>query len=523
MEDQEVLRLKAQKLRLMEEQLRKKEGLPHLYGLKKYPWQVKYKKNKKNPRRFICAANQIGKSTIQIEDRIDVATRPDLWPKLWPTVFKYNPHSKPFSWYLYPNQDTVMTEFTEKWEPYYLPRGEYKDHPVYGWKKVITNKVLKHIEFNSGWKIYFKTYNQNVQDLQSSSPFAIDCDEELPEHLWDEITARLFATDGYFSMVFTATLGQQIWYDTIMEKGTDRERFKDAFKLQVSMYDCLKYSDGSETPWTKERIALKEASCKNDAEVRRRIYGEFAVDTGLKYTGFDRKRNYKPFPRTASGGKFKGVPKGWNVYSAIDIGSGGDNNHPAAYIFLMVNPEFTKIRALKMRRLDGIETTVPDIWEFYKRSRGKIQPVYQAYDWAAKDFGTMVSRMGEPFEKAKKDHDLGELALNAALKTGTFVIYYDEEDNEDESFKLVRELETSLVGENKRTAKDDLIDACRYAIMGIPIDWEALLMSGELKADKKIKEEKHPANRRGIWESEHDRKEDQNQIESELEEWADLY
>ena len=174
-----------------------------------------------------------------------------------------------------------------------------------------------------------------------------------------------------------------------------------------------------------------------------------------------------------------------------------------------------------MRRLDKIETTVPDIWEFYKRSRGKISPVYQAYDWASKDFGTMVGRMGEPFEKAKKDHDLGELALNAALKTGTFVIYYDEEDDEDESFKLVRELETSLVGENKRTAKDDLIDACRYAIMGIPIDWESLLASGEVKSKKQV-ESKQPKNRRGIWESERDRKENEDEIDSEIEEWSDL-
>lgn len=519
MNENQTLRLKAEKLRLMEEQLKMKEGLPHLYGLKNYPWQAEYKRNKTNPRRFICAANQIGKSSCQIEDRVDVATRPELWPKLWPNVFKYNPYAQPFSWYLYPNQDTVMTEFTEKWIPNILPRGEYVNHPIYGWRKVVTNKVLKSIVFNSGWTIYFKTYNQNVSDLQSSSPFAIDCDEELPEHLWDEITARLFATDGYFSMAFTATLGQQLWYDTIMERGTDREKFRDAFKVQVSMYDCLKYEDGTETPWSIERIKHKEASCKNDAEVRRRIYGEFSVDTGLKYTGFDRKRNYKPFPVDSNGKMFKGVPKGWLVYSAVDIGSGGSDNHPAAYVFLMVNPEYTKIRAFKMRRLDGIETTVPDIYEYYKRDRGHMNMASQSYDWASKDFGTMMQRLGEPFNKAKKDHDLGEMALNAALSTGTLVIYYDPDDQDDQSHKLVRELESSLIGENKRKAADDLIDACRYAITSIPIDWEALLAKGNV--EPVVEEKKN--DRRSFWENDKDEKEDEDSYENELSEWGELY
>lgn len=523
MENQEALRLKLEKVRLMEEKLAMQNGLPHRYALKDYTWQKEYKEAKFIKKRLICAANQIGKSTAQICDRIEIATDPDLWPQLWPAQFEVNHRTKPYSWYLYPNQDTVMTEFREKWEPYYLPRGEYKEHEIYGWREVIVNKVLKYIEFNSGYKIYFKTYNQNVQDLQSGTVFAIDCDEELPEHLLPELQARLFATDGYFSMAFTATLGQDFWYRVIERKGEQDEQWKDAWKRQISMYDCLKYHDGSPAPWTRERIENAVRNCKSKAEVERRIRGRFVKDEGLKYTGFERERNLRPFPR--SGGKyFKGVPKGWSVYSAVDVGSGGTDNHPAAYSFLMVNPQLTKIRWFKGRRLDGIETTAEDIYKHYVRdSRGLPTPNVECYDWASKDFGTISQRAGRPFKKAEKSHELGEMALNTALKSGMFQIYYDPDDGEDEALKLVREFETLAVNTNKRHAKDDFIDSVRYAICEIPIDWETVL-NGSEKAKKKEKknfEEARPNDY--MWSSHKDEEEDWQSVEDEIGEWSELY
>jgi len=515
-----LLELKLEKVKLMEERIRLKEGLPFKYGFKKYGWQKSYCDSKKSRHRLICAANQIGKSTIQICDRIDVATSPDLWPKLWPRQFKYGTAVKPFSWYLYPNQDTVMSEFVEKWVPYYLPRGEFKDHPVFGWKEQITNKVLKHITFNSGWRIYFKTYGQNVQDLQSGTVWAIDCDEELPEDLLSELEARLFATDGYFSMAFTATLGQEIWRKAIEGEGDD-EIYPDAWKKQISMFDCLQYSDGADTPWTKDRIEQIIRGCKSANEVKRRVYGKFVVDSGLKYPGFTRELNYVERPKSKEGKVFTGPPKGWSVYSAVDVGSGGKHNHPAAYIFLAANPKLTKIRAFKGRRLDGIETTAGDILKFYTNDKGVIQTTIQAYDSAAKDFGTIANRMGLGFTKAKKDHAIGELALNTAFKSGILKIYKDDE----EMIKLVRELETLLVTTAKNKSKDDFIDALRYALMEIPIDWEEVLENGEIKIDKKVNlPDKN--DRRAMyeyWDSEEFRKENEDEIENEFEFWGDLY
>ena len=119
-------------------------------------------------------------------------------------------------------------------------------------------------------------------------------------------------------MVFTATLGQDYWRDVIEGKGSE-EKEKKAFKIQVSMYDCLEYEDGSETPWTTERIDRVRSICRNNAEMERRIYGKFVVDTGLVYPAFDRTKHfvksniYNP----------KILPNGWFVNGCLDIRKGG--------------------------------------------------------------------------------------------------------------------------------------------------------------------------------------------------------
>jgi len=129
-------------------------------------------------------------------------------------------------------------------------------------------------------------------------------------------------------------------------------------------------------------------------------------------------------------------------------------------------------------------------------------------------------RMGFGFNKAKKDHAIGELALNTAFKSGMLKIYKDEE-----SLKLVRELETLLLSTPKNKSKDDFIDALRYAIMEIPIDWDKVLEGGEIEI-KKESNLPDPKDRRAMydyWDSEEYRKESEDEIENELSFWGNLY
>jgi len=501
----------------MEQKLKMKDCLPHRYGFKRYQWQKDYEEAKFYKKRFLCAANQIGKSTIQICDRIEIAVSPDLWPELWPSQFQFNPNVKPYSWYLYPNQDTVMTEFREKWEPFYLPRGEYKDHPIYGWKEHVHNRVLKYVKFNSGYTIYFKTYNQNATDLQSGTVFAVDLDEEVRENLLPELEARLFATEGHMSMAFTATLGQEFWRKVIEERGLE-EIWAHAWKRQISMYDCVKYWDGSVSPWNEARIGRVEQACKSKAEILRRVYGRFVVDSGLKYSAFERKRNYSRFPMNGEGTYFKGCQRGWSVYTAVDIGSGGEHNHPAAMMVLTLSPCLTKIRMIRCRRMDKIETTAGDIFLEYKKLRGKLNVICQSYDWASKDYGIIVERAGESWTKAEKSHEAGENVLNTAFKTGMLKILYDPTDPDDEAIKLVRELETLTNTIDKRKAADDLIDTLRYCLMSMPVNWDAAL-NGEPEKLRKSKLRPNDYIKKSTMFDD----EEEQRIEDEIGEWADLY
>jgi hypothetical protein len=159
---------KIERIELLERKIELQEGLPHIHGWKFYPWAREYFEAR-NKETFLCAANQISKSSTQIRKMIHWATATDLWPELWP-------YSTPRQfWYLYPTRDVCHIEVTKKWVPEFLPRGKYKEDPVYGWRAEYSNKRIWALHFNSGVSIYFKTYAQDVKDLQSGTCWMMAC------------------------------------------------------------------------------------------------------------------------------------------------------------------------------------------------------------------------------------------------------------------------------------------------------------------------------------------------------------
>jgi hypothetical protein len=321
------------------------------------------------------------------------------------------------------------------------------------------------------------------------------CDEELPEYLYDELNMRLTAVDGYFHMVFTATLGQEMWRLTMEERGKF-EKFKEALKINVTLYECQKYMDGSASPWTMARIREREQSCSTEAERLKRIMGRFVKDTDLKYAGFERVRNVLDDHK---------LPPNWLIYTGVDIGSGGTTSHPAAISFVAVDPHFTKGRVFKCWRGDGQVTTVSDLLGKYVELKGKIKPVAQYYDWASKDFGLISDRWGEPFMPADKSRESGEKILNVLFKTGMLKIYKTED-------KTI-----------KNNAKDDLVDSLRYAITRIP--WDFSNIHTPKSFIKKDPASGMDARDRLYYKQKEERTKGIEHIidTSEFEEWNDLY
>lgn len=497
----EQFELKKKKLSLLQAKKRLKEELPHKYGFTMYQWQVDYQNARYNKNRFMTAANQVGKSTVQIAECIEMATNISLWSSMWrrpPRVF----------FYFYPNSQTLMREFESKWVPDLLPRGSLKNHPVYGWKVEKNNGVVSALKFNSGVTVYFLSYSMSVMNLQASTVDAIFADEELPENYWDELNFRRKATNGYFSMVFTATLGQQLWYETMERQGESDERFPTAWKKQVSLYDCKFYSDGTPSHVDDEYIQSAIAFCKNEAEVQKRVYGRFALDSGLKYPQFDRARHViAPRP----------IDPRWELFAGVDIGAGGSDNHPSTIVFVAVNPDYTKAEVFEAWKGDKQVTTDMDVYEKLMEMMGdRVFTVF--YDYHAKDFSTICKRRGLPVLKADKRHDVGESVINVLFKTNALHLH-----NTPEIEALTYELTTLQSSTDKRKAKDDLTDALRYALTRIPFSWEKMgialkekqqPLSPEYSEDELYQMERR---RRGRLEA------SEYTFEDELQEWADMY
>lgn len=490
----------------MEAEEQVKRELPHLYGWKWYSWAKKFY-DSRNQMNFLCAANQISKSTTAIRKCVDWATDKRKWTELWrepPTQF----------WYLYPTKDVVVIEFETKWKKI-LPRGEMKSHPIYGWREEWRNKYLFAIHFNSGVHVYFKTYAQDEAHLQSGTCDAIFCDEELPIHHLDELLKRLTATDGYFHMVFTATLGQDEWRRTIEPDTVAEEMYKDALKIQVSMFDCLYYEDGTKSFWTPEKIAREIALCSTKAQVQRRIYGKFAVDSGLTYEQFDRTRNMRPKLPTDDF-----IGNGWNIYGGADNGSGGEKNHPGAVSFIAVDPTFRQGIVFSAWRGDGITTTAGDIVNKFLELRGNMSLNCQLYDQSSKDFDTIASGLGETFTKSDKTHTTGEDVVNVLFKNQMLWLY----EGDPEIEKLAAELTTLKKNTPKPKAKDDLCDTVRYQCCEIP--WDFSFIQGRVSSGAKpqptapTEEEKRRNLATGHLTPE---EQEERRMHAEFEEWNELY
>ena len=465
---------------------------------------------------FLCTKDHIvtHNSSSAIRKCIEMAGNPDVWHKYWKT--------RPIQfWYLYPSKELATVEFKKKWVKEFLPRFKFKDHPTYGWTAHYDKKFITELEFNSGVSVYFKTYTQDVHKLQAGSCHAIFPDEELPVDLVDELMQRVSANDGLFMMVFTATRGQRLWYNTMEKIGTNQEKFKDALKFQISKYDCLKFEDGSPSHITEEKIKKEIANCSTKAQVLRRIYGRFVVDEGLIYSSFNSSKNVVTTQQFKSKNNISSglIPSDWSIYSGVDIGSGGDN-HPAAFVFIAVRPDNCYGAVFKGRRLDDVgKTTASSVLGYYRLARGKIICAGQCYDHASTDFGTHAEEVGETFDKADKDHESGEDLLNTLFKHKMLDIIVDTA--EDELQKLVDELESLRYETRKTHALDDFCDATRYDCKQIP--WDRTHISDEYTEEqeqKKIKPYNEIDERRKAFE---DKDQDEEDLIEEIGYFNDLY
>lgn len=440
------------------------QDLPHLHGWKFYPWAREFFESR-NRMNLLCAANQIGKSSIAIRKNIEWACNKKLWKDLWDTPPKQ-------FWYFYPSDSVATIEVEKKWIPEFMPRGAMKDHENYGWDIEYKSGDVHAIHFRSGCSIFFKSYGQKTVVLQTSSVAMMTFDEEAPEEIINECLARLRATRGYFNQVFTATRGLQVWYRAMECIGTSEEMFPNAWKRSISMRDCQYYEDGTPSQWTDARIKEAESFCTSQSEILKRIDGRFVKDEGRKYLAFD--------PDKAVTNASEKIPSNWRYYAGVDIGSGGRGRSAGAVVIVAVSPELDRGRVVRTWRGDHEETTARDILEHYKKLREGLIITQACYDYQSREFGLIASRSGEPFLSADKQRNSGEQIINTLFQSGALTIDEGVYDNR----KLVTELMSVPAGDKNRKYQDDLTDALRYVIKLIPWDFNKIAPNLRVEEEK---------------------------------------
>lgn len=415
---------------------------------KLYTWQQQFVRTRERLA-FITAANQIGKSSIQILKVLNLAWRPELWPsyfgKKTPRLFIY----------LYPDKETATDEFLTKWMPYMTKDPE---DPNYGYKAEFQSKQINRIIFSTGLTLTFKFYSQAPQNIQAATADYVGMDEECPETHWDELMVRTQSTrlagSGMVSMVFTATLGQAYLYDTMERRGSPKEKFKKAFKNQISLYDCLSYADGSPNPNLTVKIIEEDIipTYSSQNEIDKRVFGRFVKDSGLLFD-FNEELNTEPYDWE--------MVKDWMFFTGVDFGCGGTWGHSSAIALLAVDPSWSQVRVVKSYHSQKLRMTQGDLLETFKK-RFQKYGAHNSFDGGATDFGELAMRESVPFVPAEKSHDVGIGLLNTLFKTGQLKIFTgpDSWDNQI----IVQEFMQvdSDTPKNKRV--DDGTDAVRYAI-----------------------------------------------------------
>lgn len=461
-------------LELLKKKEKLKKRLPHRYGSKFYAWQRRWWDSRAKMG-FITASNQSGKSHINIRTCIEWAGNTKLWDRLWPGK------TPNLFWYFYPDSGVVTTEFDTKWKPL-LPTQEACDDPddTFGWEIIKSkNGEFRGIKFHSGVIIEFRYYSQSISKQQASTLYAIFTDEELPESHYSELQVRLTTTGGYFRMVFTATLGQELWRQTMEPLDGEEERFPDALKIQVAMHDCLKFEDGTPGHITQEIIDEVIKNCANEAEIQRRVYGRFVKSTGRLVPNFQSKRHMAADHP---------LPSAWSVYGCVDSGSGktekNKTRHSAGILFLAVNPERTRGRFFRAWRGDGKETTNGDIFDKYKELRGTLKPLMQIYDPSGVDFGIIAKRAGESFQIAikGKSYTEGWPMLDTLFQFGVVDLARNSE-----LMKLSVEL-SNLTKASKQKGTDNLADPAKYLVRAVPWNWPEILKGKKTITAKDLEE-----------------------------------
>lgn len=302
--------------------------------------------------------------------------------------------------------------------------------------------------------IYFRSYEQGRENLQSLTVDYVYCDEEPPLDVYAELMSRLSATGGHFFMAFTPLKG----LTPIVQEYWNHDN-PDKFLVCMSIYEVDHIAK------FPEKIAQIKSNYSGLSESEReaRMMGIPAMGSGTVFPVGDEVLKCDAFA----------IPKSWKRVAGLDFGRG---DHPIACVWLAFSPEGCcyVYDCFKLTRVGDADIAsqilargkwIPVTWPHdFVRSSGisTIGDVTKSEGWKYKEiydkYGIQFTDTNAKTEEGSTRVEAGLVEVRQAMVAGQFKVF----SHLSEWFK---EKATYLYKEDGSVTKekDDLLDATRYA------------------------------------------------------------
>lgn len=304
--------------------------------------------------------------------------------------------------------------------------------------------------------VYFRSYEQGRENLQSITADYVYCDEEPPQDVYAELMARLTATMGHFAMAFTPLKGLT---PLVQEYWNQDDSSKELFCMSIYEVDHIA-KDPAKIAQIKSNY-----SGLSESEREARMMGIPAMGSGTVYPVSDEVLKCDAFS----------IPSSWKRVAGLDFGRG---DHPIACVWLAFSPEGVcyVYDLFKLTRVGDAEIAsqilsrgkwIPVAWPHdFVRSSGisTVGDITKTEGWKYKDiyekYGIEFTDCNAKTEEGSTRVEAGLVEVRQAMVEGRFRVF----SHLSEWFK---EKATYLYKEDGSVTKvnDDILDATRYGFI----------------------------------------------------------
>jgi phage terminase large subunit-like protein len=425
--------------------------------------------------KVFLGGNQSGKTTAGIMDDIIQAVDEDVLPGHLRPYKKFRP---PFACWIAAGSrevvETVIFQKIEEWIPKEQLLGEE-------WRSAY-DRQLHILHFKNGSKIYFRTYEQELDKWGGASIDRIHFDEEPPQGHLGEGRIRTMAKHGDLLFTMTPTEGLSHMFDWLsryVERAENEGGWMEDENLGLVLVDM---DDNPHLDTEEKRLALTGFSRE---EIQARKHGKFVALHGLIYAEFNKRNHVIPEEHT--------LPSNRNVIVGIDPGI----RHACGVIWTYLTPDD---RMVAFEEGYYQDMTIREVCEQIHKVNAhyECQPIYYVIDPAARN---RSSQTGRSDQMEFVDHGIVTIAGQNSVTAG---INRVKERLENDHLMITANCE-NLISELQRyrwrkpprtedegkevpvKKGDHLLDSLRYVCASRPYLPKELVKDNETREQRRLR------------------------------------